>query len=119
MKKVNYDSLPSSIESVGNGSYLYRWAIEQSVNPDPEAQSSWICYEVTICGLPTENSITQAAFSALWGDGLEQKLLNDFQASQAGILDSAFATPYTDFLAERKALKEKIREDFALWKSAM
>ncbi|MFI3279532.1 MAG: hypothetical protein SNG49_05730 [Rikenellaceae bacterium] len=119
MKKVNYDSLPSSFESVGNGSYLYRWDIEQRVNPDPAAQNSWECYEVTLCGLPTENAITQATFAALWGDGVEQKLLNDFQAAQAGILDSAFATPYTDFLATRKALKEKIADDFALWKSAM
>ena len=116
MNKVNYDRKPASIEAVGNGSYLYRWSIEE-IMTDEVAQ--WLCYEVTVWNLSTDNAITERVIDTLWGDGIEQKLLNDYQAAQLGVLDENFAAPYLDFLAERKVLKEQIAEDYQTWKSAM
>ncbi len=116
MKRVNCDSKPLAIEAVGNGSYLYRWDIEQVATTDPETEderTSWDCYEVKVGKTPTANNITQAVVDAMWGDGVEQKLMNDYNAYKEGILTDAteYEQPYLDFLAERKALKEQIESD--------
>ncbi|MFR9643786.1 MAG: hypothetical protein SNH57_00740 [Rikenellaceae bacterium] len=125
MKRANYDSKPSVIEAVGNGSYLYRWDIEEvtteatEATDEQEAQeahTSWECYEVTVWNTPTENSITEVVVDALWGNGVEQKLLNDYYSAIEGILnEESYKQPYLDFLAERKAIKEQITADFADW----
>ncbi len=122
MKKVYYDTLPSAIESVGNGNYLYRWSIEEveleAIEID-ELRTLWRCNEVVVGGVPTENSITEAVISALWGSGLEQKLLNDYNASLMGMLTEEYAEPYLNFLFERQACKAQISQDFAQWTSAI
>lgn len=121
MKKSNYDSKPSAIEAVGNGSYLYRWDIEEVASEQVEEQdvrTSWECYEVTVWNTPTENSITEVVIDALWCSGVEQKLLNDYQAAQLGVLDESYTAAYTAFLTERKAVKEQIAVDFEEWKTA-
>ena len=47
-----YDEKPSKYEAVGNGSYLYRWYIEEIQvpnNSDSETTvSKWKCEEVTV-----------------------------------------------------------------------
>ncbi len=122
MRKVHYNNQPSPIEAVGNGSYLYRWGINQIeieyVNGH-EILAAWECYQTTIGGLPTENLIIERVMDALWGGGREQKLINDYNASLAGFLDEDAAEAYLDFLVERQALKVQIAEDFAQWTSAM
>ncbi len=119
MKRVNYDSKPSAIEAVGNGSYLYRWDIEEVTTEQQEVYTSWECYEVTVWNTPTENSITEVVIDALWGSGVEQKLLNDYQAAQLGVLDGSYSIPYTTFLAERKAVKEQITVDYEVWRNGL
>ncbi|MFI3317433.1 MAG: hypothetical protein SNF93_07765 [Rikenellaceae bacterium] len=116
MKRVIYDNKPSAIEAVGNGSYLYRWQIEQIVS---EEFTHWSCYQVIISNTPTQESITEKVIEAIWGGGVEQKLINDYQASLLGVIDQSYTEPYMEFLAERKALKETIAEDVERWKSAL
>ncbi|MFR9541396.1 MAG: hypothetical protein SNH27_05030 [Rikenellaceae bacterium] len=122
MKRANYDSKPSVIEAVGNGSYLYRWDIEEvttnvedTESGEQDTRTSWECYEVTVWNTPTENSITEVVIDALWGNGVEQKLLNDYYAGIEGILDESYKQPYLDFLEERKVVREQIAADFAEW----
>lgn len=122
MQRVNYDSKPSAIEAVGNGSYLYRWGIEAVTTTVEDLESgeqdtriSWECYEVTVWNTPTENSITEVVVDTLWGNGVEQKLLNDYYSAIEGVLDESYKQPYIDFLTERKAVKEQITADFAEW----
>ncbi|MFI3262908.1 MAG: hypothetical protein R3Y26_08370 [Rikenellaceae bacterium] len=118
MKKVKYDSKPTAIKAVGNGSYLYRWGIEEiaeSAVTEQGAYTSWSCFEVVVWNTPTENSITEQVVNFIWGSGVEQKLLNDYQAAQLGILDASYSLLYTTFLTERKAIKQQIKEDFAEW----
>lgn len=126
MKHANYDSKPSVIEAVGNGSYLYRWDIEEvtteatEATDEQEAQeahTSWECYEVTVWNTPTENSITEVVVDALWGSGVEQKLLNDYQASLLGVLGENSSDAYIVFLTDRQAIKQQIARDFAEWVS--
>ncbi len=117
MKKVKYDNAPAAIEAVGNGSYLYRWGVEQ-IDSTNENQPQWQCFEVTIWNYPTQDIITERVIDALWGGGVEEKLINDYQAAQLGILDESFAAPYINLLSERKALKEQVEIDVTAWKSA-
>ncbi len=122
MKKVRYDNCPSAIAPVGNGGYLYRWEIskvEVESTPGFESCTLWECYEVTVGEEVTQAAITEEVIDALWGGGVEQKLLNDYQAFQLGLLDESYETPYTEFLAQRKDLKEQIATDYALWMSEM
>jgi len=63
----------------------------------------------------TANKITEAAIAALWGNGIEQKLLNDYNASLLGVLPAAAGQLYLDFLQQRKALKEQIDADSRLY----
>lgn len=110
--------MPAAIEAVGNGSYLYRWDINEKTMSGYEDLALWECYEVTVWGAPTQDSVTLKVINAMWGDGVEQKLLNDYQAAQLGLLDQSYADAYVTFLTERKALKARITEDLTAWESA-
>ncbi len=115
MKYINYDNKPSAFAAVGNGSHLYRWSIEEIESFDDNTQSSrtsWRCYEVVVSGTLSKDNTLKAVVAALWGDGVEQKLLNDYQAAMLGVLDESYITAYLEFLAERKAMKELIEVSF-------
>ncbi len=116
MKHAIYDHKPSAIEAVGNGSYLYRWGIEEittaMIDLD-EYYTKWQCYEVVVSSTPNANNILAQVVDTIWGGGVEQKLLNDYQAALLGVLDEEYTTPYLEFLAQRKAIKAQIEIDVA------
>lgn len=120
-----YDHKPSALEAVGNGSYLYRWELEEVAAPAMGAAASdeqakalpessdirtqWRCREVTVYEPLTANKLTLAVIESIWGGGIEQKMLNDWNAVQLGILPEApYKENYVNFLTERKRLKEEI-----------
>ena len=117
-----YDEKPSKYEAVGNGSYLYRWNIEEiqvPENGDSETTvSKWQCEEVTIWSPVTPNKVTEAVITSKWDNNYEQKLVNDYNAAKLGVYGSTTSTKakenvasYTAYLNERKALKEQIDAD--------
>ena len=119
-----YDAKPSKYEAVGNGSYLYRWYIEEIQvpnNSDSETTvSKWQCEEVTVWPPVTSNKVTEAVITSKWDNNYEQKLVNDYNASKLGVYGSTTSTEakekvaaYTAYLNERKALKEQIDADCA------
>lgn len=131
---ASYDNKPSVLEAVGNGSYLYRWDIEEVVpeqTEQPEEQaagtdenaeavqkSSWKCNEVTVWPPITPNRITEAAITEQWDRNYEQKLVNEYNAAQLGLYgevtgDEAKARikAYTDYLTARTALKAQVDAD--------
>lgn len=122
MNKAYYDTRPAPIEAVGDGSYRYRWAIEEVTMPGtPDRQQAilWACYEVTVWGRLDPDTILRAAIAARWGTDAEAKLLNDFNAAQIGLFGSAksaeaakYIDRYKEFLDERKALKEQVENDW-------
>lgn len=112
MKKVQYDNNPTAIEAVGNGSYLYRWG---SAPVTKEEQTLYECYEVVVWSPISANKITEVVIEALWGNGVEEKLLNDYNAAVLGILPTTFKETYKEFLQERKAVKEQIEKDYEAW----
>ncbi len=116
MKRANYDSLPLAIEAVGNGSFYYRWDIEeeqvelQTSDESEEAitATKWNCYEVVVWATLTADKITEAVIDALWGNGVEQKLLNDYNAYKLGVLGSEAETAYKEFINERDRVKSEV-----------
>ena len=119
-----YDAKPSKYEAVGNGSYLYRWNIEEIQVPDNSDSETtvikWQCEEVTVWLPVTPNKVTEAVITSKWDNNYEQKLVNDYNAAKLGVYGSTTSTEatekvaaYTAYLNERKALKEQIDADCA------
>ena len=113
-----YDSKPSKFEAVGNGSYLYRFNIrEVEVEASDEQRKQWSCDEVTVWSPVSANKITQAAIGEKWDSDKEQKLINEYNAAQLGLLDgeeaAAKIAAYKAFLSARAELKQQIDADCA------
>jgi len=115
MKKVEYDQQPAKLEAVGNGSHLYRYAIEQVTreNPEGEETTAWKCYEVLVWNKPTRETVTEAVITSIWPSTAEAKLINDYNAAKEGILPVSYMQPYINFINERKAIKDEITAYFA------
>ena len=117
-----YDAKPSKYEAVGNGSFIYRWNIEEIQVPDNSETtvSKWQCEEVTVWPTVTPNKVTEAVMTSKWDNNYEQKLVNDYNAAKLGVYGLTTSTEakekvaaYTAYLNERKALKEHIDADCA------
>ena len=122
-----YDNKPSKLEAVGNGSYLYRWNI-QEVKPESvektseegaEAQAEKVpqfsCEEVSVWEPLTSNKITEAVITSKWDANYEQKLVNEYNSAQMGLLSEEEAAARTEtyraFLSERTVLKAQVDRD--------
>lgn len=119
-----YDNKPSKLEAVGDGSFLYRWNITEVVpelteeNAEEEKVSQWKCEEVTVWAPLSSNKITEAVISNKWDRNYEQKLVNEYNSAQLGLLGTTKSadaqtkiTAYKDFLTERAALKAQVDAD--------
>lgn len=120
-----YDSKPSKLEAVGNGSYLYRFNIKGLVpvtTEDDEQQeraSQWKCDEVTVWSPITANKITEAVITTLCPASHEQKLINEYNAATLGMIGGSETSDeaklaiakYKEFLTNRQALKAQVDED--------
>lgn len=113
MKRAFYDERPTTFESVGNGSYRYRWDIQEHTQEQEgqESHKGYSCFEVIVYGPVTRTKVKQIVIDELWGSGVEEKLINDYNAVQLGILDESYKQSYIDFLSDRKKIKEMIDED--------
>lgn len=133
MTRSYYDTLPPKFEAVGNGSYIYRWDIQEEAvthqavaegEVEPTTESTGVqysCYEVVVWATITSNKITEAAIAAMWDANYEQKLINEYNAASLGVYGGsktseeakAKISAYKDFLASRVALKVQIDNDCA------
>jgi hypothetical protein len=128
-----YDHQPSVFEAVGNGSTRYRFNIQevevennQTSGEEPqqgegETQTQWQCDEVIVFAPLSANKFTQAVISHKWDSDYEQKLINEFNAANLGLIDGSKTSDaakakiqaYKDFLTERAALKSQVDADCA------
>jgi len=108
---ANYDKRPLALEPKGNGSFFYRWNIEE-VEGD---FSSWNCDEVTIWNPVTRDAIKKKVIEYLWGGDHEKKLINEYNSVSLGIIsgDKAIAVEasYKAFLAKRIEIKNIVNND--------
>lgn len=108
------------LEAVGNGSYLYRWNIHTEVQEQPSedgegvnTRTVWVAEEVTVWIPLTPNRITAAVITEAFPSDYEQKLLNEYNAANLGMIPDKEETEkrrqaYTDFLRRRAELKKEI-----------
>ena len=118
--KAFYDNQPSKLEPVGNGSYLYRYNINEIDKPShgedvEQSQTQWECEEVTVWAPLSANKITEKVLTERWDANYEQKLVNEYNSAQLGMMSEEEATTrinaYKEFLAERAALKALVDAD--------
>lgn len=124
---VFYDHKPSKIEAVGDGSYRYRWNIEEEVETlnaegvtqPVETRVQWKCDEVIVPRLDS-NVIMEAVIAYGWSASREQKLVNDYNSAQLGLYGAksseaakAKIAAYTEFLNSRSELKAQVDADCA------
>lgn len=113
---------PIKLEAVGDGSYRYRWNIQEEQRPNAQGiegeeseETQWRYNEVIVWNNPTPNSITQAVIADQWSNDREAKLVNEYNAATLGLLDTETATSkinaYKLFLQERAAIKAQIDSD--------
>lgn len=120
-----YDNQPTKLEAVGNGSYVYRFNIEELVpvlteeNAEGKNVSQWKCEEVTVWSPLSSNKITEAVITEKWDNNQEQKLVNEYNAANLGMYGGAKTTDeakariaaYKDYLTARATLKAQVDED--------
>lgn len=116
MNKANYDKKPLVLESKGNGSYFYRWNIEEvQQEMEGEVRTSYDCYEVTLWKPITRDSIKKKVIETIWGGDHEKKMINEYNSVQLGIItgDEAIESThnYEQFLDERIVIKAMIDYD--------
>ena len=112
------DKQPLKLEAVGNGSYLYRYNIEEVDRPAQEGEEAGKqgqYEEVTVWAPITANKITEKVLTSRWDANYEQKLVNEYNSAQMGLLSEEEATrkieAYRAFLTERAALKAQVDSD--------
>jgi len=116
MNKSNYDKKPLVLEAKGNGSYFYRWGIEEvEKENEGEVRTSYDCNEVTLWKPITRDSIKKKVIETLWGGDHEKKMINEYNSVQLGVIEGDDATNvierYKDFLNKRIAIKAMIDND--------
>lgn len=114
--KALYDHAPSILETVGNGSYRYRWGIREVLDEiDGESLTQWECDEVTVWPRLTSNKIVEAVISELWGLSYEQKLINEYNSAVLGLYSDELAeikvAAYKSFLEQRAEIKQMVDDD--------
>lgn len=124
---ANYDENPSILEEVGNGSYLYRFNIEEKTvevytagKDEPVVtRTSWECEEVVVWSPLTSNKIMEAVIGTLCPVPHEQKLVNEFNAANLGLVGGSKSSDaaktaiarYKEFLEQRALLKAMVDAD--------
>ena len=118
--KTQSDHELQRLEAVGNGSYLYRWDIHSEVQEQPSedgegviTRTVWVAEEVTVWMPLSANRITAAVITEAFPADYEQKLLNEYNAANLGMIPDRDETEkrrqaYTDFLRRRAELKKEI-----------
>ena len=123
-----YDNQPNKLEAVGNGSFRYRYNIREEEKPAQVSENSetaeqaqpqiqWVCDEVTVWAPLSANKITEKVLTERWDGNYEQKLVNEYNSAQMGLLseeEAALRTEaYKAFLTERTQLKSQVDADCA------
>ena len=112
------DLKPQVLEAVGNGSYLYHYDMTEVDRPAQEGEAAgkqWKYEEVTVWAPLTANKITQKVLISKWDANYEQKLVNEYNSAQMGLLSEEEAARKTEayraFLIERNRLKAQVDSD--------
>lgn len=115
---VFYDNKPPYLEAVGNGSYVYRFNIEEVVpeltdeNAGEEKVSQWKCEEVTVWIPVTSDKVIEAVIRSKYTASAELALVNKFNSYQQGLdVEADIVNEYTEYLSFVANVKRQVRKD--------
>lgn len=114
---------PLVFEKVGNGSVRYRFNIqsEDVVEnmgdlEDPITTTRWKADEITVFAPLSANKFVKAIIEHKYGDGKEEKLINEYNSAVLGLYNENVAeekiNAYKAFLNDRIALKAQVEDDY-------
>ena len=108
MKKVICSDQPERLVNIGGGAYYYNWDIAPIESE--EGGTQYECNQVKVFAPLSRNKVKEAVINALWGNGVEGKLINDYNAAVLGLADESKITAYREFLVERERVKALVEE---------
>ena len=112
--KSLFDSKPSAVMPLGNGSYYYNYNIRERVG-DGDEPSGWECDTVQVWGKPTYGDIVRAVIRNEYDANAEFDLVNSYNAAVAGITDgdkaAADTAAYIAFIERVSAIKAMVKRD--------
>ena len=118
--RAYYDHKPAKVYHLKQGVSRYVYDIQEHTvehGEDMPPMTQWSGEEVDVAEPLTSNRITQAVIAAKWSADYEQKLINEYNAVQLGVIEGEEAetkvAAYETFLRERAALKARIDADCA------
>lgn len=117
--KAYYDSYPSKLQTIGNGSSFYRWNIQSTIikseDMNQDDRIEYTADEVIVWYPLSPNKITESVINELWPSNYEQKLINEYNAAILGVYDTETSDlkiqTYKNFLIERDLIKQQIDLD--------
>lgn len=122
---------PEVFEPIGNGGFRYNYHIKEikvynSIDIDNKEdititkRTQWEYDNVLIYPPITKDKITKEVIINTWDSDYEQKLINDYNTALLGVFNEeetkAKIDAYTNFLIERKRIKETINNDWEIIK---
>ena len=116
MIKTNYSDLPELFMVEDDGVVIYNFDL---VKIDPKNEDEKESYQALAIRLNepfNENNLLLQVINAICGEGVEAKMLNDFQAAQFGILPDSYVERYKEFLKQRLEVKIKVQKDYEVFR---
>lgn len=125
------DNKPEVFELIGDGGFRYNYHIEEIevdnfINIDNKEdniitkRTQWKYDNILIYPPITKDKITKEVITNKWNSNYEQKLVNDYNAALLGVFNEKETKTkidaYTNFLIERKQIKEMINRDWEIIK---
>lgn len=119
--KVSNNVYPAIFEPVGNGNWWYNYNIHevQMENMDGDMMTSYEYECIQIQGEVTSNKVLRAILAEKYPADVEQKLINDFNAMQLGVIpmtideegEEVGPQRYMEYLQFRTEMKAQIEQD--------
>ena len=105
--KASYNELPPRLQLMPDGHTKFRFEIEEITS---NGSTQFECREVDIKGAVTADKVIEAAITDKWGNGVEQKLINDYNEFKLTGENPEAEAAYLAFLTERRELKNEVKE---------
>lgn len=119
--KAYYDSKPTTLEAVGDGSFRYRWNIKQLEISDPSdgeltggsVRTAWQCDEVIVWEPMTTEKVIGAVIRSKYSSDEEMRLINDYNAYQQGAtMTRDIVAEYQEYLTFTANARATVMADF-------
>lgn len=116
MIKTNYSDLPELFMVEDDGVVIYNFDLIEIDPKNEDEKKSYQALAIRLNEPFSENNLLLQVINAICGEGVEAKMLNDFQAAQFGILPDSYVERYKEFLKQRLEVKIKVQKDYEVFR---